>query len=209
MKETSKTFKDLTPKKKLQFIWDYYKIHIIITAVIICTIFSIIKTVRNNTSYDLYVAYINMTVNDSLTDSIQSISNLNIDSYTNLLITEDPQGENLEYAYASSMKVMSAISAEKLDVIIADSYGISYANESDYLVDLNEYIKQEDSSLQKILAPYFIYDSTGKAYAIDVSKISPFKDAGYEEPIYLGIISSKNHTNEKRELIEALFYSSN
>ena len=110
MKETSKTFKDLTPKKKLQFIWDYYKIHIIITAVIICTIFSIIKTVRNNTSYDLYVAYINMTVNDSLTDSIQSISNLNIDSYTNLLITEDPQGENLEYAYASSMKVMSAIS---------------------------------------------------------------------------------------------------
>ena len=159
MKETSKTFKDLTPKKKLQFIWDYYKIHIIITAVIICTIFSIIKTVRNNTSYDLYVAYINMTVNDSLTDSIQSISNLNIDSYTNLLITEDPQGENLEYAYASSMKVMSAISAEKLDVIIADSYGISYANESDYLVDLNEYIEQDASSLQKILAPYFIYEA--------------------------------------------------
>lgn len=117
---------------------------------------------RNNASYDLYVAYINVATSDGFTDSIEDISDLKMDNYTDLLITEDPQGQNLEYAYASSMKVMSAISAEKLDVVIADSYGIEYANQSDYLVDLNEFLEEEDASLLPTLEPYFLYDASAK-----------------------------------------------
>lgn len=204
MKETDITFKDLTTKKKLQFIWDYYKIHIIITAVIICSIFSIVKTMRNNASYDLYVAYINVATSDGFTDSIDDISDLKTDNYTDLLITEDPQGQNLEYAYASSMKVMSAISAEKLDVVIADSYGVEYANQSDYLVDLNEFLGEEDASLLPTLEPNFLYDTSGKAYAIDVSALSPFKEAGYTDSVYLGIVASENHQSEKAQFLSAL-----
>ncbi|MCR5668026.1 MAG: hypothetical protein K6G05_03110 [Lachnospiraceae bacterium] len=204
MKETDITFKDLTTKKKLQFIWDYYKIHIIITAVIICSIFSIVKTIRNNASYDLYVAYINVATSDGFTDSIEDISDLKTDNYTDLLITEDPQGQNLEYAYASSIKVMSAISAEKLDVVIADSYGIEYANQSDYLVDLNEFLGEEDASLLPTLDPDFLYDASGKAYAIDVSELSPFKEAGYTDSVYLGIVASENHQSEKAQFLSAL-----
>lgn len=204
MKERFRTFKQLSAKQKLQYIWDYYKIHIIVTVVLICAIFSIIKTIKASNSADLYVAYVNVAVDENMTNALEDQSGLIISSYRDLLITEDPSGENLQYAYASSMKLMSAISAEKLDIIIGDSFALDNANSSDYLLDPKEFIKANNPSLLDEFEPLFIRDDAGNPYAIDISGFSPFSEAGYTEPIYLGIIASDTNTESKLSLLSAL-----
>lgn len=204
MKERNSTFKKLSAKQKLQYIWDYYKIHIIVTVVLICAIFSIIKTVKHAGSVDLYVAYVNVAVDEDMTNALEDQSGLIISSYRDLLITEDPSGENLQYAYASSMKLMSAISAEKLDIIIGDSFALDNANSSEYLLDPEEFIKANNPSLLDEFEALFIRDDAGQPYAIDISGFSPFSEAGYTEPIYLGIIASDTNTESKLSLLSTL-----
>lgn len=204
MKERFRTFKQLSAKQKLQYIWDYYKIHIIVTVVLICAIFSIIKTVKHAGSVDLYVAYVNVAVDDKVTDALLGSSRLIISSYKDLLITEDPSSENLEYAYASSMKLTSALSADRLDVIIGDSYAMSYANGAEYLVNIEDFVEANNPQLLDKLKPLFLLDDNGKAYAIDISALGPFADAGYSEPIYLGIVASDNHLDGKLTLLREL-----
>ncbi|MBQ6461695.1 MAG: hypothetical protein IJJ59_00030 [Pseudobutyrivibrio sp.] len=201
MKERFRTFKQLSAKQKLQYIWDYYKIHIIVTVVLICAIFSIIKTVKHAGSVDLYVAYVNVAVDDAINDDLADRSGLIISNYKDLLITEDPSSENLEYAYASSMKLTSALSADRLDVIIGDSYAMSYANGAEYLVNIEDFVEANNPQLLDKLKPLFLLDDNGKAYAIDVSALGPFADAGYSEPIYLGIVASDNHVDGKLTLL--------
>ena len=204
MKERFRTFKQLSSKQKLQYIWDYYKIHIIVTVVLICAIFSIVKTVKHAGSVDLYVAYVNVAVDDKVTDALLGSSGLIISSYKDLLITEDPSSENLEYAYASSMKLTSALSADRLDVIIGDSYAMAYANKAEYLVDIEDFVRANNPQLLDKLKPLFLLDNNGKAYAIDVSGFAPFADAGYSEPIYLGIIAADSHISSKLTLLSTL-----
>ena len=201
MKERFRTFKQLSAKQKLQYIWDYYKIHIIVTVVLICAIFSILKTVKHAGSVDLYVAYVNVAVDDAINDDLADRSGLIISNYKDLLITEDPSSENLEYAYASSMKLTSALSADRLDVIIGDSYAMSYANGAEYLVNIEDFVEANNPQLLDKLKPLFLLDDNGKAYAIDVSALGPFADAGYSEPIYLGIVASDNHVDGKLTLL--------
>lgn len=204
MKERNSTFKKLSAKQKLQYIWDYYKIHIIVTVVLICAIFSIVKTVKHAGSVDLYVAYVNVAVDDKVTDALLGSSGLIISSYKDLLITEDPSSENLEYAYASSMKLTSALSADRLDVIIGDSYAMSYANGAEYLVNIENFVEANSPQLLDKLRPLFLLDDNGKAYAIDISALGPFADASYSEPIYLGFIAADSHISSKLTLLSTL-----
>ena len=190
MKNQINTFSQLNKKQKLQYILDYYKIHIIVTAAIICILFSIIRTVQKNHDIDLYVAYVNIAADDSLLESIDDATCLNISNYTNLLITEDPASDNLEYAYASSIKLMSAISAGKLDIIVADSYGIKMAENAGYLTNPKDYLESKNPALANLLENYFIEDESHIPYAIDLSYSNLFVQAGFSEPIYIGIVAS-------------------
>ena len=147
------------------------------------------------------MAYVNVAVDDKVTDALLGSSGLIISSYKDLLITEDPSSENLEYAYASSMKLTSALSADRLDVIIGDSYAMAYANKAEYLVDIEEFIGSYNPQLLDKLKPLFLIDDNGKPYAIDVSGFAPFKSAGYSEPIYFGIVASDNHVDGKLTLL--------
>lgn len=204
MKERFRNFKQLSAKQKLQYIWDYYKLHIIVTVVLICAIFSIVKTVKRAGAVDLYIAYVNVAVDNKVTDALSGSSGLIVSNYKDLLITEDPSSENLEYAYASSMKLTSALSADRLDVIIGDSYAMAYANKAEYLVDIEDFVEANNPKLLDKLKPLFLLDDNGKAYAIDVSALRPFADAGYSEPIYLGFIATDSHISSKLTLLSTL-----
>lgn len=204
MKKDTSTFTQLNNKQKLQYIWDYYKIHIIATAAIICIIFSIVSTIIKNKSYDLYIAYINVVTSEELLTSIDKSTKLSISNYTDMLITEDPSGEDFQYAYASSVKLMSAISAGRLDIIVADSYGINMANSSEYLCNINDYLAQNNPALLNSLEPYFLYDESGVAYAIDLSYSSLFNHAGFTEPLYIGIVASEDISPEVTEYLSLI-----
>ena len=85
MKERFRNFKQLSAKQKLQYIWDYYKIHIIVTVVLICAIFSIVKTVKRTGAVDLYIAYVNVAVDNKVTDALSGSSGLIVSSYKDFI----------------------------------------------------------------------------------------------------------------------------
>lgn len=205
MKQEISKFKELNSKQKLQYILDYYKIHIIVTAAIICIFLSIASTIIKNKSIDLYVAFINIVTTNELLNSIDDGCDFSISNYTDLLITEDPNGEDFEYAYASSVKLMSAISAGQVDIIIADSYGIGMANNSEYLLDISKYLSNASPQEFNMLEPYFLYDESGRAYAIDLSESEVFRKARYTEPLYLGIVDAYDVAPEVLDYIQALY----
>ena len=204
MKKDTSKFTQLNNKQKLQYIWDYYKIHIIATAVIICIFISIISTITKNKSVDLYAAYVNVAAPDELLASIDDKCDFTVSNYTGLLITEDPKGEDFQYAYASSIKLMSAINASQLDIIIADSYGINMAHSSEYLCNINDYLAQKNPALLNSLEPYFLYDESGVAYAIDLSYSSLFNHAGFTEPLYIGIVASEEISPEVTDYLSLI-----
>ncbi len=78
---------------------------------------------------------------------------------------------------------------------------MSYANKAEYLVDIEDFVEANNPKLLDKLKPLFLLDDNGKAYAIDVSALGPFADAGYSEPIYLGIVASDNHVDGKLTLL--------
>ncbi len=201
---TFSEFQKLSRKKKLQYIRDYYKIHIIAAVALICILFSIITTICKNKSVDLYTAYVNVAVSDEFTDELSNTSKLSITNYTNLLITENPASENLEYAYASSMKLMAAISDDKLDIIIADRYGIDMADSNGYLLNPKEFLA-DNPTLYSRIEPYFIYDKTGIPYAIDLSSCDHYKSAGFSDTVYLGIVASDTRQKNILTYLEFLF----
>ncbi|MBP5265871.1 MAG: hypothetical protein J6Z06_03505 [Lachnospiraceae bacterium] len=189
------TFRELNKKQKLQYIWDYYKIHIFVTAALICILFSLVRTMQRNQKADLYVAYVNVAVSDHFLKEMTKGSDLTVSNYTNLLITEDPNSENLEYAYGSAMKVMAAISDGKLDIVVGDRYALDWCHSNEYLDNPLSYIEENPALLAQV-EPYLIYDEKGEPYAIDLSFSSYYKEAGFSDSLYLGIIPSEEDSPE-------------
>jgi hypothetical protein len=205
MKESTSKFKSLNNKQKLQYIWDYYKVHIIATAVIICVIISIASTVIKNTSVDIYTAYVNVHMPDELLNTIDDRADFSITNYIDLLLTDDPDGQTIEYAYASSLKIMSSISAGDLDIIIADKVGIDNAYSSGYLCNAGDYLQKENPALYDKLEPYFLYNENNECYAIDLSYSSLFSQAGFTDSLYIGIVASEDISPEVTDYLSLLF----
>ena len=202
MKKSNSTFKQLNKKQRLQYIWDYYKIHIMATVAIICIIISIARTALSSKEINLYMAFVNFAPTEVQVKELTEAPNLKISTYSNLLITEDPDSDALEYAYASSMKLMAAINDDKLDLLVTDSFGIDMANSNEYLTNVDTYIRSIDSSLADSLTEHYIYDDNNQPYAIDLSFTPFFKKANFSDKIYLGIIADEDKGNEEIQWIK-------
>lgn len=88
-------------------------------------------------------------------------------TYDNLLIQENPDSENLEYAYASSARLLAAIDAKKIDLAFMNREAMEQLNKKGYLSD-----------------------------SINVSDFPLLKNAKFDGDIYVGIIKNAPHKDE-------------
>lgn len=117
-----KALKQLHGKAKLQYFWDYYKLpFIIICIVLYILVYNIHGQLVKKTTV-LSIAFINVNMSESLSQHLTSdfldfehlsAKKNEICTYDNLLIQENSDSENLEYAYASSTRLLAAIDAKK------------------------------------------------------------------------------------------------
>lgn len=171
-----KALKQLHGKAKLQYLWDYYKLpFIIICIVLYILVYNIHGQLVKKTTV-LSIAFINVNMSESLSQHLTSdfldfehlsAKKNEICTYDNLLIQENPDSENLEYAYASSARLLAAIDAKKIDLAFMNREAMEQLNKKGYLSD-----------------------------GINVSDFPLLKNAKFDGDIYVGIIKNAPHKDE-------------
>ena len=219
-------FKKMNFPQKIEYIFAYYKLPIF-TVLIAATV--LISTIVSNMLKKdpiLYMAFENVTIgeslkneltNDYLLETDRDISQNEIILYEDLYIAEDPSPENQQFAYASKIKVLGSIAANKMDLVLMNQEAYDQMSQSGLLLDLEETISKDDELIKTLgsllkenlvilednaiaydLGKDETYEATSDYFynAIEVSKLPLFARAGFDKEVYLGIIGNTKRLEE-------------
>ncbi len=213
-------FREMSVLQKADYIFTYYKLPIFLIALAIIIVTTSVHRALTKKEPSVYVALINTAVGEDLlgqlTTGYLTYSHAgrrdDVYMYTDLYISEDADVINHEYAYASRMKLMGAISAKNLDLAVMNREAYDLFSQSGYLTDLPKLFEEIDDYDAGRLTPYLVEnevlveDNTLEwtlneadehtvitetvTNGIELNDLPLFKAAGFEEPVYLGVIAN-------------------
>ena len=132
-----------TLRKRWEHIWAYYKLPII-GILIVLYIFGY-AAYRHFTKKEavLYVSLVNISAGSDLTgqltDGFAQYAHLTKKQQVNLLtglIINETANADEQYIYASELKLLAAVSAQQLDVILMDTAARDQLQDEEYFLDL-------------------------------------------------------------------------
>ena len=220
------SFKKMTFSQKIDYIIAYYKFPVI-TAIIAAAVL-ISTAVRYFTRKEtvLCAAFANVSVGETLSEDLtdrylleteRSLSKNEIIVYRDLYLTSEPSAENHQYAYASKLKVLGAVNARQLDIVLMNREAYDLMSSSGFLLDLDEALSQDQELYQRIrnflcentviiednavafsLGEAETYESVTEdaVNAVDCSSFPYFEQAGFPDTVYFGIIANSTRTQE-------------
>ena len=214
------SFQKMGPADKAGYIWEYYKLPITVGLVALAFVCSMVYHEVTQKEVLVYSALINVSAGDELASQLNEgfISTEGADPkraevclYQGLYLSEDPSPENHQYGYASKLKLMASIDAEQLDVVLMNREAYDICSRNGYLLELDSLLSQ-DEALYRALEPSLtantvVLEDNAIEYALNeahryqavteeavnglASSPSPmFRDAGFPEPVYLGVIAN-------------------
>ena len=214
-------FRTMSPAQKLDHILTYYKWPILlglIAAVILCSALH-----RHFTRKEpvLYLALANVAAGSELetelTEGFLRFSGADgrkqeVYLLRELYLSEDADVVNHEYAYASRMKLMGAIQAQRLDAVIMNREACELLSAGGYLLDLEALLSGTDPELyaqaaRLLAANAVITEDNGIDWqlgeaeehlvvtetvpnALALEGLPLYRAAGFEEPLYFGVIAN-------------------
>lgn len=216
-----KNLKQLHGKKKIQYIWDYYKLPITVLCIFLYIIVYILYRHFSYRNPVIYTALVNVAVGEDLNKKLStdflnflnlSPSKNKVELYTGLYLTDDEQNAYYQYTYASRIKILATIDGELLDVVLMNKEAFDAFSQNGYLCDLDMLLSQktpdfyndiksdlssniiilEDNANDLIFDPSISYYAVTEEYyyGLDLSRTNLIQQAGFEEPVYLGIIAN-------------------
>ena len=231
---------DLSLFSRIQYIWDYYKVPLFTAALFIYIICYIIFRHATDRDILLYVAAVNTPVQKETEDFINSFPksdyavpdagdtgstesrNAVVSLAKDLYLTSDPDSEYHQYVYASRLKILASIEAEKLDIVLADREAMDafaakgflmplesvFANDSQILNRLETgTVILEDNQLDVMLdesVPYEAVTRSERAY-LDLSGLTTLPGMPEERRVYLGIIANTPRQDMAVAFVRRLF----
>lgn len=216
-------FTAMSPQKKLEHIWLYYKVPILLVIIAVAILVSCIHRAVTEKETVLCAAFLNVAVGSeleaNLTEDYLISRSYDTDQqqilcHRDLYLSNNPSPENHEYAYTSGLKVIATINAKELDLVLMNRESYDLCSGSGYLLDLTELISPEDPQFSPyltenlvILEDNAIEITLGEAEeytavkeeainALDVSQLPLFRQAGFSDEVYLGIIANSPRLSE-------------
>ncbi|HCK88804.1 MAG TPA: hypothetical protein DHW39_08350 [Erysipelotrichaceae bacterium] len=216
-------FNKMNTREKIDYIFAYYKLPIFTACIVL--VVAVTSIVRAVTKKDVvfYLSYINTvfgdTLNTELTDGYLTAAGIDTKKnevlvYSGLYIDEDANAENHDFAYASKLKILGAISAKQMDAAIMNDNAVGQMSASGLLLNL-ENVKEAFPMQYEKLHPYMmantvILDDNSIEYdlneadtyeavteevlnSIDVSSFPIFQNAGIDGRISVGVIANTTH----------------
>ena len=212
-------FRAMGPGEKLGYVWEYYKWPILLGLVVLLVLGSALH--RNLTKKEpvLYLAMANVALGEDLQRDLTEgyLLEAGLDEkrqevylYLDLYLSDNADTLNHEYAYASKMKLMGAVSAQKLDLVLMNREAWDLLSRGGYLLELdsaglseaflpflreNEVILSDNSiEYQLGEASEQIVEIRTAANALEVVAFPVFASAGFPEPVYLGLVANSPRT---------------
>ena len=161
-------------------------------------------------------------------DSIDSdVSRTDLKLYTGLYLTDNPDDPNHEYTYASRIKIIASIDDEQLDIVLMNKEAFDAFSQNGYLCNMEELLRNTDSKTAADLEPYLVsntvilednaddmlLDESLSYHAVTeefpmgllVSQKGVFKEAGFADEVYLGILKNSPRIDMAVKYIKYLY----
>lgn len=150
---------------KLQYIWDYYKLPLLILFIVL---YIVIYTLYGHFTHKdniLYTAFVNVACSEQLTTQLstdfldwleEDTSKKEIYLYEGLYLTEQESSAHAQYIYASRMKILASIDSEQLDVVFMNQEAFDAFSQNGYLCNLEEILFTENFKLYEKIKPALV-----------------------------------------------------
>ncbi|MDO4990732.1 MAG: hypothetical protein Q4E45_09540 [Eubacteriales bacterium] len=228
-------FQAMSLAGKAEYVFTYYKWPILLGLVALLVFGSAVQRQLAKKEPVLYLAFANVAVGEALekelTDGFLRAIGANektqeVYLYRDLYLSDDADTLNHEYAYASKMKLIGAVSARKLDLVLMNREAYDLLSRSGYLLELSapffaEYPEMYERLLPNLSVNEVVLSDNGIEYqlgeaethevdteqaqnAITVSGLPLFAHAGFPEEVYLGVIANSESLPACRQFVEHL-----
>lgn len=195
------TLRSLHGRKKWEHLWAYYKLPLVLILIALYVIGYI--SYRNLTRKEdvLYLAMVNVSAGSDLTKQLtdgfaqeqQLTRKQQVNLLGGLLLSESDSADE-QYVYASEMKLLGAISAQRLDIVLMDEKACAALQEEGYFLDL----RTLDSSFGQLDG------LNGAGTALNISDTPFLSPAGFSGKVYLGVVQNAPHPERSAAYIRYL-----
>lgn len=200
--QQKKAFATMTPKEKLAYFWDYYKIHTIVAIAVIVFVIAFINSYRSNKPIAFYAVMLNAdsygdnaAVANTWSEGFMEYAGIDPAAYqinidTSVTISADGGDQ---YEVANRQKMMAMMHAGDIHAIVADTETFEGYARLEYFYDLKSTFSEEE------LAPYadLLYYTDGAAFDAETGDTLEEMEAAQEAIYNMTIDHSDPSSMEK------------
>ena len=221
------SFRKMDTAHKAEYIYMYYKWFILLGLVALVILGNTLHRQLTKKDVTLYLGLANVSIGTELEQTVtvdflewlgQNPKKNEVLVYKGLYLSANASTEDHQYAYASKMKVMAAVNAQRLDVVLMNREAYDLLSRSGYLLPLAElpenltpYLTEnevilEDNSIDVQLnnaEEYRIVTQTA-VNGLNVSEFPLFRDAGFDGAVYIGFLANIPHYDTAVSYLEYL-----
>lgn len=220
--EQKKALSAMSFKEKLAYFWDYYKVHTIITIIVLACAISFIRQYMANKDYGFYAALVNAHLADSSSElsavwaeEFQEYAQIDPDEYLVYIDTSISLSEGLDaqYALTNQEKMLAMLQAGIVNAVVGDTEVFERYARNEYFYDLESLLSSEE--LEKFSSYFYYtdaaafadagddtyYDADARANPADLV-IDHRDPSSMEQPVAVGIILTRDNM-----IADAGFYS--
>lgn len=221
------SFRKMDTAHKAEYIYMYYKWFILLGLAVLVIFGNTLHRQLTKKDVTLYLGMANVSVGTELEQALtvdfvnwleQNPKKNEVLAYKGLYLSSNASTEDHQYAYASKMKVMAAVNAGRLDVVIMNREAYDQLSQSGYLLpltalpeNLTPYLTENDVILESNAVDvqlnnaqdYRIVTET-VTNGLDVSEFPIFRDAGFDGTVYIGFLANVPHYETAVSYLEYL-----
>lgn len=201
---------------KAEYIFAYYKLPLVLALVACVALGSVAHRLLTHKDPVLYVAFANVVPADSSDEALTSgfVEHLGksprrseVVCYRELYLSGEATQQDHQYAYASRLKLMAAVDAEQLDVVLMNREAYDLLSGSGYLLGLDglqglpkpaasrlvtNTVVLSDNGVEVELgeADEYVAETEEARNALEVTGLPLFADFPEDETFYLGVIAN-------------------
>lgn len=159
--------KDMSLKGKLQYFWDYYKIHTIVILASIAFLVTLIHDIRSAKDYGFYSIMLNSAGLSSISmeAAFSEYAGIDLETYDCFIDTDSriSYSSITQYDMATVQKLVALVQSREIDALVFDSEVFNnYAN-NEFFLDLNTFFTKEELAQYEDRLYYVDYAEIAKA----------------------------------------------